>query len=293
MVAHPTVVRWWECPIAKPKQAPSAGIGGTQKARTPHRASPPTFKRTPTGAMMPLPDLSNLPCDTPELITLRQAVLWVGLDLQPVPYSMEPVYGHPTTVTSREAFANETDWENVEKAKRFIYWSIKQGNIKLSGEEEFECYKSLNSGDQYKAERTIFIHDNFAIESIDWDSGRIEYSEYDGDMFLCDSKFIRILLNFSELAESTYFLQNDKKIACESSLDCQITPLTNPSAATYTTRLLGVVDALRAQISVDPKPSSWTRDSIMNSSRAMIPGLSDRDAGAIATILLPDSKRGK
>ncbi|MBC7907624.1 MAG: hypothetical protein H7Y60_12895 [Rhodospirillaceae bacterium] len=61
----------------------------------------------------------------------------------------------------------------------------------------------------------------------------------------------------------------------------------------YSTKLLSVVDALRAKIAADPSPANWTRDSIMAESRGLRPELSDRDAGAIATVLLPDAKRGK
>ena len=66
-----------------------------------------------------------------------------------------------------------------------------------------------------------------------------------------------------------------------------------PIVPPYTTRLLTIVDTLRPKIAADPIPTRWTRESIVTESRAMIPDLSDRDAGAIATILLPDSKRGK
>jgi hypothetical protein len=66
-----------------------------------------------------------------------------------------------------------------------------------------------------------------------------------------------------------------------------------PSAPIYNTKLLRIVDAIREEIGSDPLPNRWTRDAIEAKTRELLPGLSDRDAGAIATVLLPDGKRGK
>jgi hypothetical protein len=65
------------------------------------------------------------------------------------------------------------------------------------------------------------------------------------------------------------------------------------SAPTYTTKLLGIVDAIRAEIGSDAQPNRWTRDAIKAKAHELLSGLSDRDAGAIATVLLPDEKRLK
>jgi hypothetical protein len=66
-----------------------------------------------------------------------------------------------------------------------------------------------------------------------------------------------------------------------------------PHVPAYSARLLGIVDALRQKIAADADPTRWTRDAIETESRSMIVGMSKRDAGAIATFLLPDSARGK
>jgi hypothetical protein len=65
------------------------------------------------------------------------------------------------------------------------------------------------------------------------------------------------------------------------------------SAPTYTTKLLRIVDAIRAEIGSDSQPNRWTRDAIEARAQELLPELSDRDAGAIATVLLPDGKRRK
>jgi hypothetical protein len=65
------------------------------------------------------------------------------------------------------------------------------------------------------------------------------------------------------------------------------------SAPTYTTKLLRIVDAIRAEIGSDSQPNRWTRDAIEAKAQELLPELSDRDAGAIATVLLPDGKRRK
>jgi hypothetical protein len=69
------------------------------------------------------------------------------------------------------------------------------------------------------------------------------------------------------------------------------TPLA--SAPIYNTKLLRIVDAIRAEIGSDPQPNRWKRDAIEAKAHELLSGLSDREAGAIATVLLPDEKRGK
>jgi hypothetical protein len=61
----------------------------------------------------------------------------------------------------------------------------------------------------------------------------------------------------------------------------------------YTTRLLEIVDKLRSKIGADPAKERWTRLSIIEECHALQTGLSDRDAGAVASVLLPDSTRRK
>lgn len=62
----------------------------------------------------------------------------------------------------------------------------------------------------------------------------------------------------------------------------------------YTTTLLSALDALRARMAADENPMRWTRDSIEEECRNLLPpGWSNRDVSAIATVLLPDPKRWK
>jgi hypothetical protein len=62
---------------------------------------------------------------------------------------------------------------------------------------------------------------------------------------------------------------------------------------TYTTKLLRIVDAIRAEIGSDAQPHHWTRDAIEARSHELLSELSFRDAEAIATVLLHDEKRLK
>lgn len=66
--------------------------------------------------------------------------------------------------------------------------------------------------------------------------------------------------------------------------------LSQAHSQSYTTKLLTIVEALRQKIALDP--GIWTRDAIQAESHRMA-NLSDRDATAIATILLRDSARDR
>jgi hypothetical protein len=110
------------------------------------------------------------------------------------------------------------------------------------------------------------------------------------------NKFAAWAISFEWSVPTEFFeiaAKNSAQPTSEASGEMKSSDTPPASAPIYNTKLLRIVDAIRAEIGSDSQPNRWTRDAIEAKARELLPGLSDRDAGAIATVLLPDGKRGK
>ena len=123
---------------------------------------------------MPLPDLSQLPCETPEFVNLRQAVLWVAFDLRPVPEDLE--VGLARSSVNAKGDFSDSQWNNINDAKGAIFLYLRTGRLNARGfnqkTDEFEEY------DEYRFIRSKTELYKCEISDVDFDRNKITITTF-------------------------------------------------------------------------------------------------------------------
>jgi len=118
------------------------------------------------------------PFATPEYVTLRRAVLWIGLKLVPAPPHVEAYRNDPKTVES-QGLLSRHDYSKIERAKSLLYDRLVTGVIRSIGIRKDVYLHFINKvSDVSQCEEPI-AQTEWAYYFIRWDESALLFSEYD------------------------------------------------------------------------------------------------------------------
>lgn len=215
--------------------------------------------------------------------TLKQAIAWVSSQTRPV----DPVYELPSI--PRPLDSTNPD---IQTAKQQFFSAVHLGELPLYGR------RGLNSQ---------LIYNEIADEHPPWldvdpgaefsDVMRFSPHEIGGIQFFDFEKSIYCEIQMEEWAPKvviywTGLFVKFHDISCVFSEDAPLTP-NQEKGHEYSTKLLRIVDELRKEIDQNNSKRIYIEQRAKELGRARGISISNRDSGAIATILIPDANRDR
>ncbi len=134
---------------------------------------------------------------TPEYVTLRQAVLWIGLKLVPAPPHVEAYRNDPKTVESQGLLSNH-DYSKIERAKSLLYDRLSNGSMGSRGtRKDVYDYYANQVGNMVNYEESI-DKGEWAFSYVRWDASALLFSDYD-DVSYIENAYLNIIIKTNEL----------------------------------------------------------------------------------------------